>query len=443
VPSVEQHDSQSRFAPITTPKRDRQSSEEEHASRLLSLARTPDLSSASCSRASSVDSDVETPKTPQLQPRAKRQRTNKPRYQQPDPPYVCPGKCEVSFTDISAYRKHMQESHKDDFTICMREECVRTVSNEEEPNMTIVWHYKNDHSLEAFHCKEHPKCNYKATFDIEKYKKHVASHKLRCTRCFDEGKRALPFANQRTLDHHIKTTHMSLNYSCNVYDVDKGEKCNKTFETEHSRNQHQSRAHKGSFLCQHCTPTQMFDTEMALAKHVKGAHPAKYDIEWAIKARDKTYPCAVCKKDFSSASNRAKHIRSVHEKERKWQCNTTDISDSDRLIDDNELKLAWDYESKGCKQAYANKQTLIDHVRSEHFGLLRWEALKKLKSGETARRHAERKAKMIKNQPVDAVALLTGVATGLPEPRTEPESKDKIAEDNDPDATEDEYEDER
>ena len=318
------------------------------------------------------------------------------------------------FYNIKSFRKHVQDTHKDEFDLCMREDCTKTAVHAD--GMTMMHHYKLDHGLEIFKCSEHPNCNYRGTWDEAEYNKHVASHKLRCPQCLDEGSRALPFANEKNLEEHIKVAHSPMPYYCNIYDVDEGKICDKRFASEKARSQHGSRAHKSNYLCGYCQENggtgsaSSFTTEVLLARHVKTAHRDKYDVDWAVRARDKTFPCHICKKNFSSASNRAKHVRSVHEKERKWQCNITDLGDTDKLNSDSGQKLEWNHEKDGCTRAFANKQTLIDHVRSEHLGLMRWEAYRKMKSGKFAEQIFEKQEKKREAKvPNDPIGLLTGV----------------------------------
>ena len=334
----------------------------------------------------------------------------------------------------------MLENHEKEYTLCMREDCTKTAARSD--GMTMMHHYKLDHDMKLLNCAEHPRCNYRGTFDETEYKKHVASHKLRCNQCLDEGQRALPFANEANLNEHIKTAHRSKPYFCNIYDVDAGKICDKQFASEKARSQHGSRAHKGNYLCAYCFEqgtTSSFKTEVLLGKHVKAHHKDKYDIDWGVRARDRTYPCPICSKDFSSASNRAKHIRSVHEKERKWACNTTDLSDSDRLVGDQMEKLTWDFAKDGCERTFANKQTLVDHVRSEHFGYMRWEAFRKLRSGDFAEEvWAKLARKNAKSKKLtDPIGVLTGK---FPEPKVE--EGEGVAEGVNGDETEDEVENE-
>jgi uncharacterized C2H2 Zn-finger protein len=152
----------------------------------------------------------------------------------------------------------------------------------------------------------------------------------------------------------------------------------------------------------------MFTSEQLLAKHVCKEHPKKATDDWREKAKNKTFPCPTCGKEYSSSGNRAKHVNSVHKKKRNFKCNEIDVSGSPRMIDDNKEQLKWNPEKEGCTRAFANRQSLIDHVRAEHFNLMRWENYRKLLSGELAAKIFDRADKKAKRS-IYSLQALTGV----------------------------------
>jgi uncharacterized C2H2 Zn-finger protein len=342
-----------------------------------------------------------------INPKIRRSRT-----EQKEPPYSCPSGCSEIFNEAQVFRQHIKINHNEEYALCKHTDCVKAVRNDEEPNMLLVWHYKTDHGQHALRCLEHPNCGFRVTFDEKKFIEHVESHKLRCHFCFDEGKRANPFANVENLRIHIKKMHSAQSFPCTGYDFVKGQPCRQRFTTEASRTKHMNSAHKGQFLCPYC-PTddsvQMFLTEKLLALHIRDVHMDEYGDDWATKAGEKTFKCPHCGKTSSKNSNLQKHISSLHEGEKRWKCNATDLRICDRMVDDDGNSLLWDPAGQGCETAFANKQSLIDHVRSTHFGLMRWEALRKARSGQTLESAGERKTKKRISAKPSATGVLSGV----------------------------------
>lgn len=68
-----------------------------------------------------------------------------------------------------------------------------------------------------------------------------------------------------------------------------------------------------------------------------------------------------CTSKFNRRSNLRAHVRNVHDKDRRFVCGTTDLSES--------KGIAGQWDGQGCGQGFVYKQLLEKHVRSQHLGL--------------------------------------------------------------------------
>ncbi|KIW00102.1 uncharacterized protein PV09_08287 [Verruconis gallopava] len=332
------------------------------------------------------------------------------------PPFECPSSCSGKFNDVSSFRQHLEMQHASQYKVCKHSDCSKFVANNEDigTSMLLGWHYRKDHGQHALQCMEHPNCNYKPTLDEKAFVEHVKSHRLRCNLCLDEKKRALPFGTVDALKLHIKNTHGEGTFQCQGYDFVTGKRCTRRFPTEGGRTKHMGCAHKGQFLCPHCMDdggkVQMFETEKTLALHVRDAHAAAFDDDWAAKAGVKRFACPQCKKVLTKNVYLQRHLAThTGETPKPFRCNATDVGGSPRMTDDDGTALAWDPAAMGCESRFATKQSLIDHVRSAHLGLMRWEAFRRARSGQAwqdAASRMDRKDKRAKPSP-------TGVLSGF------------------------------
>jgi hypothetical protein len=108
-----------------------------------------------------------------------------------------------------------------------------------------------------------------------------------------------------------------------------------------------------------------------------------------------------CTSKFNRRSNLSSHIRTVHEKEKRFICGLTDLLKSKSIGD------RWD--GKGCGEGFVYKSLLEQHVRTMHLGLASTPAPNK------------RRAKGDKDIAA-AASLLGGISLGHRRPSIEPQA---------------------
>lgn len=230
------------------------------------------------------------------------------------------------------------------------------------------------------------------------------------------------FRKHDTLRRHITAVHEDKKpFPCDYVDPTTRAACTKAFDFQEKLKAHQRAVHDGSrFTCTICTPRHgdedvamtrgidvdghAFATFAELQAHIAEAHPPTcphceatfitnkeltrhleldHGIIGESKESKEHYPCTYpdCEHVFTKQGNLNVHVKTVHEKQKDFVCGTTEIPIPEELQDQNDVNVS------GCGRSFTSKATLVEHVRTEHFGLLSKRKLREQKK--QAKRSAE------------------------------------------------------
>lgn len=310
---------------------------------------------------------------------------------------LCPFEgCHKAFNRPARLEEHIRSHNNERLYECRYDNCDKTFLRASHLNH----HVKSAHTGVRDYVCDRPGCG-KSFVTGSRLRRHIAAHdgqdKHRCTEyppCRET------FRKHSTLQKHITTAHLHMKpFPCNFVDPNTGEKCKMAFDTAGNLRSHESRLHtEDRFTCSECSerlkrealdtgtadkdvPSVTFPTYALLQSHIRTVHPPKCPqcplvcstsrelrrhLEVAhgdvsIDSR-RLFPCTYdgCDRSFTKKGNLTVHIRTVHEREKRFVCGETDLSASKKVAE-------WD--GIGCKKRYGSKLALEEHIRVTHLGL--------------------------------------------------------------------------
>jgi len=237
---------------------------------------------------------------------------------------------------------YLQTANQEKNSLCCNV-CIRKFTSKKCFKKHVLNHQSVDKEEQSFNCDV---C--KSTFNTRKYlKRHVKkSHHARSCECPNVND-----LDERNTLYHTKTVHLNY-FGCNI--------CLKTFTTKSKSTAH-IWDHNGSsnFQCDNCgkeyksigelnahkkscvdqEPTncdlceKVFKGEFRMQKHKNRSHKDLHQCpECSTQVRDvekhmlrvhtseKRFPCSKCDKGFITGDTLKSHIRSVHDKEKPYDC---------------------------------------------------------------------------------------------------------------------------
>lgn len=132
-----------------------------------------------------------------------------------------------------------------------------------------------------------------------------------------------------------------------------------SFPTYHELQRHMTLVHPPT--CDECG--KKCKTVKDLAAHIDIHHPPngqRVELEKKFICPHPECPRAVLSNGFHKRGNMAAHVKAVHAVKKRFICGEFDLSTSDRVD-------KWN--GKGCGLALASKQSLINHIRTQHLGI--------------------------------------------------------------------------
>ncbi|KAF2771047.1 hypothetical protein EJ03DRAFT_258313, partial [Teratosphaeria nubilosa] len=287
-----------------------------------------------------------------------------------DRPYTCEhGGCGKTFLRVEHLKRHMVDKHSHERSHV----CTYDVGDGQQCGKTFT--------------------------TGTRLRRHVAAHEakedLKCT----EPGCGRVFRKMDTLQRHIRQDHLHEKaFKCDHVDVRADGQlieCNKAFSKAAQLKTHLALDHSGElYICDICTPPEEqldgtsededprvgFPTYAELRDHLKTAHPptcgecgkqcptiralkAHIDIEHSALSDRQQFPCdwPGCNRSFTKAGNLKVHHQTVHVKARNFVCGTTDV------VTGNAKTQGWT--GPGCGHAFSTKQSLEEHIRTQHLGL--------------------------------------------------------------------------
>ena len=322
-------------------------------------------------------------------------------------PFKCPHMpCKKDYLRESHLKHHIKSAHSDvrDYK-CSFEGCSKAFATGQRLRVHEATHVAPN----KYRCTDYPPCN-QVFRKRDTLQKHIATdHKgqqspklfecskvsartgLPCTSAFDTASK---------LAAHDRTCHDPTRYSCDVCVA-----LNTTagFDEQAEEGDHSSavKAHFTTYteLQEHIAtehPPQchlcyaVMSTQRELSRHLEVDHGVLGSHEKT--ASQVKCPHEGCEKVFTRVGNLNVHIRTFHEKRRDFICGQASIT----IVNAPPGTAV-----EGCGRAFAQKATLIDHVRTEHLGMdTVQKAKRKAKSeGEAPKTKKARKDKGIRKVP--------------------------------------------
>ena len=263
-------------------------------------------------------------------------------------------------------------------------------------------------------------------------KRHYTAHEGRDRYRCDELGCGKSFRKHGTLQRHKLTEHEGKDaFTCEVIE-ENGTICGQGFDRASLLKLHQGRCHNTQrYWCTLCKELgdngEMMDlpfstygdfqahnrvahlptcndcgtkcpTSRELNHHIETAHSGPKLVE------RRKFPCPEpnCDQTFVEQSNVAAHVRSVHEKQRPFVCNSTDPSKLNNVH-------GWDG-SGACDMSYAVKANLEQHIRTAHLGLGQSKKVGKKSNQDNSRKARKKKSNPQPQGGTTTVGLLTGTA---------------------------------
>lgn len=332
----------------------------------------------------------------------------------------CPHEgCTKAFNRPARLEEHKRSHANDRIFKCTAIGCTKDFLR----NTHLKRHVEANHTEgpKPYLCK-YEDCN-QSFVTNQRLKRHHDVHekrdKYRCT-VLDCGS---AFRKHNTLDQHIRTAHQGqAAFPCDEILVD-GILCQRGFGNSHYLKLHKGRDHGvKSYFCTICAtgPDSSFGTFSDLQAHNKIIHPPVCDTCGFVGKTNKEIashvknrhtgttlvsrqtnicPFTECgSQGFVEKRSLKIHIRTIHEEQKLYQCEATNLSLNH--VD------GWD-NSTACGKAFSHKATLENHIRSIHMGL---ESMQKQRFKRKADSTLE-SSKAKKRSKVSKLDLLTG--TGM------------------------------
>ncbi|KAH9822891.1 transcription factor IIIA-like [Teratosphaeria destructans] len=282
---------------------------------------------------------------------------------------------------------------------CDHDDCGKTFLRLEH----LKRHMVDKHSDERLHV-----CTYdlgdrrpcgKTFTTATRLRRHVAAHEAKEDLTCTEPGCGKVFRKMDTLQRHIRQDHLHEKaFRCHHVDVradGQTIECDKAFSKAVQLKNHMALDHSGEvYICDICTPPEEqldsdncmpedyigFPTYAELQDHLRTVHPptcsacgkqcptiralkAHMDIDHAALSDRPQHPCdwPGCDRRFTKPGNLKVHRQTVHVKARNFVCGTTDLSHDPRTP-------GWS-NAQGCGHAFSTKQSLEEHIRTQHLGV--------------------------------------------------------------------------
>lgn len=324
--------------------------------------------------------------------------------------------CEQRFNRPCRLEAHKRSHTNERPFACPYEDCDKTFPRKDHLNR----HLQNAHSdvkpERPFGC-DWEDCG-KRFVSNSQLKRHREVHETKFY-CTGYAPCKEVFRKQKTLDAHIKSKHLASDaYPCTYVDDETGEHCTKGYQTESALRRHMRTSHgsgeqeqEHAFFCVLCpapgtefeaveTETGIvvrvakepleFATYQELATHSHACHPpvcTECNITFATQGGLKDHinaahvkpescpqfacPHPECGRIFNRQHNLDVHISSVHRKQKRFICEASAFTDSNKV----DLK-AWDGQN-ACGAAMGAKASLEQHVRTQHLKMKNRKELRK------------------------------------------------------------------
>lgn len=224
-------------------------------------------------------------------------------------------------------------------------------------------------------------------------------------------------------------------FPCTHIDQGTGQKCTMAFDTAGRLRAHEFRIHSDKrFVCAECSNNQQqqtsgmdtaddaadqsftFPTYTLLQEHIRIVHPPRCPncpivcstsrelrrhLEVAhghVSLGDRqVFACTFpgCDRSFTKRGNLSVHIRTVHEKEKRFCCGESDLSTSKKVA-------GWN--GNGCGKRYGSKLALEEHIRTAHLGFQNAKAERRQRLGLNSKRSQNPRP----SHQMSTLAALTG-----------------------------------